>query len=96
MNFVEEFVKALECREAMERGIYCECDEPDLSGGLMCRKCWYRNKDAEREACARICEPHQFVPDSEFDGIICSICTMQESALRHHGIAAIPHYSWER
>lgn len=75
---------------------YCVCVEPDLpaDAGLMCRRCFRRNQAQELALITRLIEPHDFEPDSRFDGILCRVCAHGAVAARHHDVAAVGLTSW--
>lgn len=89
---------ALESRDRVERGIYCECPEPVLSGSaLMCFGCECRNRGQEVAAVHRVVDAHEFVPsdpDDEFWRHWCDICTQLDDHPRHHGVPSEGKTSW--
>ena len=84
---------ALHAWEGVAEGRYCECAEPNLTGGLMCLRCRLRNKDQEIAAVHRLVDAHDFVP-GKLRGLMCAVCTMGEDAPRHHGVPAVGRTSW--
>lgn len=85
---------ALDCRAALDQGRYCECDAPNLDGGLMCSACLLRNRTAEIAAVREICGPHDFTPRTSGSGLMCEVCTGWEDDTRHHGGAIVGRTSW--
>lgn len=84
---------AFNCRAEMERGHYCECVSPELPGGLMCRACGLRNKDAERAVVKSMVSAHPFTPDERIP-VMCDVCSNWEHVGRHRGIPSEGVTSW--
>lgn len=76
----------------VDRGEYCECDEPE-SLGLVCNRCERRIKAEEVRKVVEIVGCHTHVPDG-VGGYMCEVCTMWPESPRHHGVAAIGRTSW--
>ena len=89
---------AMQCRFDMEEhGTYCECADPNLDGGLMCRRCLHRSKERELRELDRRLGPHDFV-ESLKEALRrvgwCGVCTHPADDQRHHGIATEGMTSW--
>lgn len=60
---VETLRVGLAARSAAERGEFCECAEPDLTGyDLMCGHCLLENEGQRQRRERAMKEPHEFVP----------------------------------
>lgn len=84
---------AFESRDRVERGIYCECAEPDLHGvALMCFRCECRNRGQEIRRIHLSIDAHDFEQGS-IEGW-CALCVRPEDDPRHQGIPGIGATSW--
>jgi len=84
--------KAARSISGVDRGEYCECDEPE-SLGMVCNKCERRIKSEEVRKVVEIVGCHAHVP-GKLEGHMCKVCTMWPDTERHHGVAAIGKTSW--
>lgn len=88
------FKMAMDAREGVAEGRYCECEQPSLNGdALMCGHCLLRNKDQEIARLRRSVDAHEFVP-GKLRGRMCAVCTQFEDESRHHGQPAVGRTSW--
>lgn len=88
------FKMAMDAREGVTQGRYCECEQPSLNGdALMCGHCLLRNRGQEIRRLHRIVDAHSFVP-GKLRGRMCAMCTHWEDDPRHHGQPAVGTTSW--
>jgi hypothetical protein len=83
----------LRARSQAEEGLYCECDEPILTGrDLMCGACLRENQTQIGKRTREIREPHAFEPRGQ-TGIkakMCRVCSHWEDDPRHLHPASVP------
>lgn len=77
---------------AVDRGEYCQCEEPE-SLGMVCAKCERRIQSEEVRKVVEIVGCHDHVP-GKLKGHMCKTCTMWPDNPRHHGVAAVGKTSW--